>query len=635
MYDFYSRLARIINSGQSNSIIISGNIHDLFWDETNYVPLVPYLLTTAAPANRIQLVYELNGPIRLTPDHQARLKDAWVKWRAGRIKQPEKGLKETLTDILNGKANANPADVFDANLTDNAMGNSKFALEFLRQLCFCSREALKDTDLLIIIEAADMLVPAGTGDVASLNDEQLKRVAIIQDWFCDPRFMNARDTVCLLAESRTLIHPRISRLPQVCGVEVPSPSLEMRKHFIGEYCKGKGQNGDKCPTCHRALVAGHDEECPGGLKWNEAEQDRAAKMTAALSLHALRQLLAESAYMKKELTAEAISEAVEVYIQSQVGDDVVEFSRPDHKLDCVIGATTLVKFITEEMIPRLKEGSLSGCAVAGPIGGGKTYIFEAVAAELDIPTLTLKNLRSQWFGQTDVIFERLKRAIEALDKVCIFLDEADTQFGGVGAETHETERRLTGKVQAMMSDPRLKGKVIWLLMTARINLLSPDIRRPGRAGDLIIPVLDPEGQDRLDFIKWALKPVFDKQKDAPLPQEKIKNAVLELDKLLDRNYSAAAFAALRLHLDSHKKSYTAAFLPLQLSDIWFDSVKDLVADLIPPAIGKTRCYQTLQAMVNCTRRCLLPPDRHRGFSNDESREKWEQEIRVLEAEGIK
>ena len=70
-------------------------------------------------------------------------------------------------------------------------------------------------------------------------------------------------------------------------------------------------------------------------------------------------------------------------------------------------------------------------------------------------------------------------------------EQADTQFGGVGADIHPTERRLTGRIQAMMSDPALRGRVIWLLMTARIHLLSPDIRRPGRVGDLIIPVLDP------------------------------------------------------------------------------------------------------------------------------------------------
>ena len=41
--------------------------------------------------------------------------------------------------------------------------------------------------------------------------------------------------------------------------------------------------------------------------------------------------------------------------------------------------------------------------------------------------------------------------------------------------------------------------------TARIHRLSPDIRRPGRVGDLIIPILDPTGKDREDFLRWTLK----------------------------------------------------------------------------------------------------------------------------------
>ena len=78
-----------------------------------------------------------------------------------------------------------------------------------------------------------------------------------------------------------------------------------------------------------------------------------------------------------------------------------------------------------------------------------------------------------WFGQTDVIFERLRRLLMALVKVLIFVDEADTQFGSVGTDAHSTERRLTGKIQAMMSDPQLRGNITWLLMTARIYQLSP------------------------------------------------------------------------------------------------------------------------------------------------------------------
>ncbi len=189
--------------------------------------------------------------------------------------------------------------------------------------------------------------------------------------------------------------------------------------------------------------------------------DTMSESTAGLSLHALRQLLLAADYTKQAVDRGDVTQQVEQFIQSQLGDDVIEFKKPVHSLNDVIGFGKLKDFLATYLIPRMKlsdDRALPGAAIAGPIGGGKTFIFEAVAAELDMPVLVLKNIRSQWFGQTDVIFERLRRVLEALEKVVIFVDEADTQFGGVGEGAHETERRLTGKIQGMMSDPKLRGK---------------------------------------------------------------------------------------------------------------------------------------------------------------------------------
>jgi SpoVK/Ycf46/Vps4 family AAA+-type ATPase len=230
-----------------------------------------------------------------------------------------------------------------------------------------------------------------------------------------------------------------------------------------------------------------------------------------------------------------------------------------------------------------------------------------VAGELGVPVLVLKNIRSQWYGQTDVIFERLRRVLESLEKVVIFVDEADTQFGGVGQEAHSTERRLTGKIQAMMSDPTLRGKVTWLLMTARIHLLSPDIRRPGRVGDLIIPVLDPEGDDRRQFTRWVLAGIMDPTDDD----------IQRIDDLT-KGYSAAAFASLRSQLKAVEAKSA-------------DEVVKIVCDHIPPAISLTRRYQTLQAMINCTRRSLLPDT----DVSEADRQSWQTEARKLESMGIR
>jgi AAA+ superfamily predicted ATPase len=603
-YPFYQKLAKIINSQQSRSVILYGNVYDLFQYENQYMPLIDFLTAKAAHPQIMQVVYELNGSMQI--ENEEMLKQAWVAWKTGKdfndlviARSIKKRHSDTQLDDLSKEF---------SRLVRESQGNATLALQFLRQLTMCSKARLRDRDgrkinLLVIIEGADLLLPAGK-DVASLGDTDRRRIAIMQDWFSDPAFCAGGDSVCLIAESRSQVHPRISQLPQVLGVEVPSPDTEGRLKYIEWFCE----------TQEYDL---HWE--PGRFALDECEtRTELARLTACLSIHALRQLLSGAKYAGEAITPDSLVAKVEEFIKAQVGDDVVEFKKPSHSLKDVVGFTKLKSFIEEELIPRFRaygEKALPGAAVAGPIGGGKTFIFEAVAAELGVPVLVLKNIRSQWFGQTDVIFERLRRVLEALEKVIIFVDEADTQFGGVGAETHSTERRLTGKIQAMMSDPKLRGKVTWLLMTARINLLSPDIRRPGRVGDLIIPVLDPEGEDHKEFVDWLLR-------GTDLPYDEQEGIFSEIEELT-KGYSAAAFASLRSNLKAHE-GLTA------------EKARYVIRDHIPPAIGQTRDYQKFQALLNCTRRSLLPDSVMAGnMTLAQLRDEWEDKIRELEAKGIR
>ncbi|MBU6238002.1 MAG: ATP-binding protein [Planctomycetes bacterium] len=581
-YPFFAQLARIINSGQARSIVVSGNIYDLYYDGREYVPLMQFFQSKTKVPGLIQVVYELNGPVRVSDEDRVKLREAWTAWKNG-VSVDVVAAREVLPD---GSKYELRRREFDQYLRD-AIGNATQALEFMRQLTICSRSCLKE-NLLILIEGADILLPSGDGDVARMNDAQLRRITIVTDWFGDPAFFNGKDNVVLLAESRSLIHPRIARLPQVLSVEIPSPDLAGRKHYTQWHTANSG---------NKAIAE---------------TVDMVADATAGLSIHAMRQLLLASDYSREPIQRQDTTRQVENFIQSQLGDDVIEFKKPIHTLKDCVGFSKLKEFLHTYLIPRMKlpdDRALPGAAIAGPIGGGKTFIFEAVAAELDIPVLVLKNIRSQWFGQTDVIFERLRRVLEALEKVVIFVDEADTQFGSVGEGAHETERRLTGKIQAMMSDTKLRGRVIWLLMTARIHLLSPDIRRPGRVGDLIIPVLDPVGEDRKEFIRWMIGPT--------------KIADEELVDWLDRegleeDFSSAGFSALR--------SQFKAIPPKDAEEL-----KAIVRDFLQPAIKQTRRYQTLQALINCTRRSLLPDPN----ISDDQRAQMEQEIRLLESMGIR
>ena len=611
----------LINAGTSRSLVLSGNIHDLFFiredDNTDYIPLVPFLSRSWDIPGFILIVYELNGPIRFAQEtEREKVKHAFNLWRgtteadldinasAGTPGSTQAGRASPNTLLGSLDAATEPSDASFTQYMNDAIGSPTLALEVLRQFCLLSRstnaqgEKLLPEKLIILIEATDMLLPEG--EIRSLSLPDRHRVSIVQDWISDSNFMNGNDTVIFIAESPSLVNSRIIRLPQVVPVEIPAPGMLERQHFISWF-----NNTPK-------LV-----EKPLNLWGSQAQL---AMLTAGLSLQALRQMLLSACYSGEKLQPEDVIEKVSEYIQAQLGEDVVEFKKPAHSLKDIVGNQKLVGFLKRQLIPRITStgpDAIPGMSVCGPIGSGKTFIFEGLAGELDIPVLVLKNIRSMWFGQTDVIFERLRRLLMALVKVLIFVDEADTQFGDVGKDAHSTERRLTGKIQAMMSDPQLRGNITWLLMTARIYNLSPDLRREGRVGDIVIPVLDPSGDDREAFLRWTIAKVL----PGPLPEDAVK----QLSKLTE-DYSAASFASLRSDLEAAsllKKGSQDG------SELMPDEIIAVVEDRILPNIGPIRHYQTLQALVNCTRKSLLPDD-----YSPEIRESWVKQIAQLEAIGI-
>ncbi|MEM0965004.1 MAG: ATP-binding protein [Verrucomicrobiota bacterium] len=590
-HTFLREAGRIVNSGQSRSLILHGNVHDLFAieekadrDEVVYTDLGSLLAARWGLAGNIIIRYELNGLIQIPEANREDVGKAWDALRGG-VDRDEAAIREML-----GKKVKKPVTPSLEDRILKAVGDSLQALEILRQITLCSRRGLIESRVIIVIDNADVILPEGP--LANLSEKDRSRVCKVQDWFSEPSFASGEDTVVLVAEAESLINHRVSRLPQVLSVEIESPDFEARKEFIQWF------NGTLPET----------QKLKRGMS-----QTAIAELSAGLSLYALQQLLKGAAYRNESLRPEDVVAKVEAFIIDQIGEDIVEFKKPDHGLRDVVGFSRLKSYLKDEFIPRIRStdsSALTGAAVAGPIGSGKTFVFEAVAGELGIVVMTIKNIRSQWFGQTDVLFEKLKRVLQAVGRALIFIDEADTQFGGVGKGDHSTERRLTGKIQALMSDQTMKGKVTWLLITARIHLLSPDIRRPGRAGSLIIPVLDPKGQDHEDFLRWSLKGVLKK---------KLGEHELERLRTKTEAYSAAQFANLRSELRS-----LGAALDLE-------EVERLIDDLIPPDIADTRRYQTLQALVNCTRKSLL--DDPEAFS-DSLRKEWRDEIAFLESIGI-
>ncbi len=569
-YDFLLETGRVLNSLESSTIVLTGNVHDHFYvsKTDNYVPLVDFMKESMSLSTNVIVTYKITGKIKFQNERDLKsFAGAWEYWRYE---------TEFEDDFM--------------TLCQRTAGNVTYALELLRQMCLCSNAVdanglpVFEKKLLIIIEAVETIVPSGP--VSHLNDSERMRLQICLDWFKDPAFMETSDAVILIAESKGMINPVIARLPHVIEIGVPSPDTEQRFHFIEWFNKRQDRKQKLKPS---------------------RKKKNLSQLTTGLSILALRRLLKSTVHKGGMIQEEAVNREVKRFIERELGD-IVEFKVPAHKLTDVVGCHVIKKYVQDKVIPRFtstEKDCLPGATICGPIGSGKTFFWEAVAAESGMIVLVLRQLRDKWFGESDVRLERLRRILYTFVNVLVFIDEADTQFSNLGeGEIHATEKRIQAGLLTMMSDPQLRGKVKWLLLTARIDRLSHDMLRPGRPGSLIIPMLDPHGKDRESFACWAVTPVLEKK-----PDKQTMTEILDLTK----GYFAAMFSELRSELLAEAKGKTLT-LP---------AVKSIIQDIVHPAIGKTREYQSLCAKIYCNRRSLLP--------SKETREDWQSRLKELKS----
>src|SRR5688572_14387716 len=87
-YGFLKQAGRILNSGQARTLVLTGNISDLFClsseQAEDYVPLLNFLTASWDLPDLVLIVYELNGPLRFLRDSdQEKVRNAWFEWRVG------------------------------------------------------------------------------------------------------------------------------------------------------------------------------------------------------------------------------------------------------------------------------------------------------------------------------------------------------------------------------------------------------------------------------------------------------------------------------------------------------------------------------------------------------------------------
>ena len=401
-----------------------------------------------------------------------------------------------------------------------------------------------------------------------MSDLDRQRLIFFKEWLTDTGFLGSNHLLLLVAETASAINAAIRGLPHLRHINLPLPDHDERKRFL------------------RWCLSQHE-----GLKLDGSQQSF-AELAAGMTLTGIEQIIRMAGYRGNKVTRAAFLEQLNRLLVSRIGDHI-EIVRPSHSFSDVIGNTSL-KAQLDRVARTLKTGRADiapvGMLISGPNGVGKTYVIMAWAHACERVVLILKNLRSSNFGETDQIFEKIRNVLEVLGNVIIIVDEADTVFAKPGKDTHDTEQRLFGNVIKMMGDPKNRSRIVWVLMTARPDNLAPDLKRAGRCG-LHLPIFDPEGDDREAFVDFVLQ------------RCELKKSLFTRKERADfatriASFSPADFRELIVELQAERAMSKSAMTPTVMLQV--------LDDFLPSEIATQRRLQTLQALLHCSRRSLVP-----------------------------
>ena len=336
--------------------------------------------------------------------------------------------------------------------------------------------------------------------------------------------------------------------------------------------------------------------------WMPAEHDAAVRRMAAvaggLTLESLRSVITLAGRDGSSPDGQEFAARKKDLIERSC-HGLVEFIEPRLTLEVVAGHEA-AKHRLESDARAIRRGQLEsapmGYLICGPVGTGKSFISECYAGTVGIPCAVLKNFRSKYVGETEGNLEHALWVLRSLGPVVVVVDEADAALGNreSGGDSG-TSARVFSMIARQMGDTRYRGKIVWMLLTSRPDLLPIDLKRQGRA-EVHIPLFYPHDQAELDamFAAMAKKARVTLAPGLPGPID------LELG-LSGADIESVVLAARRRGLERAAEAGEPD--PAEISDT---DLRASLDDFMPSAQGLEKELQEIVAVLECTEKRFLP-----------------------------
>ncbi len=425
--------------------------------------------------------------------------------------------------------------------------------------------------IAVVLDYAQYLVPAGEGGTRAAA----ARLVRILGWATNPLLRRVNVAVVLLADTIAEVHPRLVQNPAVSAIDVPMPDASERERF----------------ALATAAAAGMKPGQIDGVK-------RAAAIAGGLTLESLRAVVTLSARDGTPPDGPEFAARKKDLIERSC-HGLIEFIQPRLTLDAVAGHAD-AKQRLEADARAIRRGQLEaapmGYLICGPVGTGKSFIAECYAGSVGIPCVVLKNFRSKYVGETEGNLEHALGVLRSLGPVVVVIDEADAALGNRQSDGDSgTSARVFSMIARQMGDTRYRGKILWMLLTSRPDLLPIDLKRQGRA-EVHIPLFYPHDQAEMEamFAAMARKSHVRLAPGLPGPVD------LELG-LSGADIESIVLAARRKGLERAADAGQPAPDTITAEDL-----KAALDDFMPSAQGLEKEMQEIAAVLECTEKRFLP-----------------------------
>ncbi len=420
--------------------------------------------------------------------------------------------------------------------------------------------------LAFILDQASYVFPSG--EPGRLNAQASSHLVTMLNWATSPHVKRLNMAFVMIDEKLADLSERLTGNPHVAAIEVPLPETSERERFVTTSIDAK----------ELASFSDFDASSLAGL-------------TAGISLTDLNVLIQSARESGRRLDGNVFRASKKRLIERQCRG-VLEFIEPKWTLDTVVGHEAAKARLREDA-ELLKRGALDslpmGYLLCGPVGTGKSFLAQCASGEIGVPCVMLKNFRSKYVGETEGNLERVLSVLRAMGPVVVVVDEADAALGSREQDGDSgTSSRVFGMIASQMGDTRYRGRIIWMLLTARPDLLPIDLKRQGRA-EVHIPLFYPTDEDEIRHMFVILAKKLGSRlapEDVPSIPQRGHLSGADIEGMVGRAWRKSLLAG-QTHVTR-------------------EALAEVVSQFLPSTQGLERELQETAAIVECTDRQFLP-----------------------------